>query len=323
MSTYFIGLDAGGTGTRALLATATGEVLGCGLAAGANAWSSGSAPADTIAEAVRAALGEHDPASVAGGVIAAAGAVSSVPEQAAAVVDAWRSLGLAAEPRIILDVVAAYAAGTTHPRGLVLAAGTGAIAAVVADGELVHRVGGRGWLLGDEGSAVWLGIEATRAALLELDGRGPATSLSGAVSAALGVKDGEPSQVATGITDVVYGGAPARLGQLAPLVIEQAEAGDEIATRIVATATDHLVATAVAAGGDAQPEITVLAGSLLTRAPLMATAVRAGLAERWPETEFAEAASGEAGATALAIGWHTGVPVPGSTLQELRAGCKK
>ena len=40
MSRYFIGVDAGGTQTRARLATKAGEIIGVGSAAGANSWSS-------------------------------------------------------------------------------------------------------------------------------------------------------------------------------------------------------------------------------------------------------------------------------------------
>lgn len=321
MSRYFIGVDAGGTGTRALLATASGEVVGCGVAPGANAWSSGTRPATAITSAVRAALGEREASSVAGGVIAVAGAASSVPEEAATVVEAWHELGLARDPRIIVDVVAAYAAGTTKPRGLVLAAGTGAIAALVDDGELIRRAGGRGWLLGDEGSAVWLGIEGTRAALLALDGRGPSTTLTAVVRTALGVKEDGESRVATDITDVVYSEAPARLGRLAPLVVAEAGKGDAVASALIATAADHLVGTAFAAAGNERPDTVVLAGSLLTRAAPISTQVRAALTVRWSGAAIVEAASGEAGAAALAIRWHSGAAVTGPVLGRLRDGC--
>ena len=316
VSTVFIGVDAGGTGTRALAATAAGETVGRGEARGANAWSSGTSPAEVITAAARAALGSHDASAVAGGVIAVAGGVSSVPEQAAAVVSAWRTLGITAEPRIVLDVVAAFAAGTTAPRGLVLAVGTGAVAAFVDDGQLVHRAGGRGWLVGDEGSAVWLGIEGVRAALLALDGRGPATVLAETVPGSLEVTRPD---VATAITDAVYSGSPAALGRLAPLVVDAAESGDQVATSLLGAATEHLIGTALAAADDQSPAVVVLAGSLLTRVPAIGQPVRDRLADRWPSAALAESVSGEAGAAALAIRWHTGAPVSTSVLEALRS----
>lgn len=317
MSTIFIGVDAGGTATRALAATADGTVVGRGRTAGANAWSSGTSPAETIGAAVLEALGSRQPASVAAGVIAAAGAVSSVPEQADAVVRAWRGLGLPAAPRIILDVVAAFAAGTPVPRGLVLAAGTGAVAALVDDGQLVRRTGGRGWLVGDEGSAVWLGIEGVRSALLALDGRGPSTVLRSSLPAALGVAD--HADVATAVTDVVYARSPAQLGRLAPLVVDAAGSGDAVAGSIVSNAVEQLVGTGVAAAGGEDPGVVVLAGSLLTRVPSVADRVRAELAQRWPGALITTATSGEAGATALAIRWHRGSAVTEAELERLRS----
>ncbi len=315
MSTVFIGVDAGGTGTRALAATAAGEVVGRGRAPGANAWSSGTSPAAAISTAVAEALGSRDPDAVAGGVIAAAGAVTSVAEEAAAVVRAWRDLGITAEPRIVLDVVAAYAAGTVEPRGLVLAVGTGSVAALVDNGRLVRRAGGRGWLVGDEGSAVWLGVEGVRAALLALDGRGPGTVLATRVPAALGVADA--ADVATAVTDAVYSRSPAELGQLAPLIVAAAEDGDGAAGTLIETAARQLATTAEAAAGEEDPAVIVLAGSLLNRVPLIGDAVRTRLTVRWPEASVASALSAEAGAAALAIQAGTGEPVTASVLGAL------
>lgn len=320
MSIHFIGVDAGGTNTRALMATADGVVVGHARGPGANGWSSGTSAAHTIAEVVREALGEHDPATVAGGVVAIAGAGSSVPAVAAEIVEGWLGLGVARPPRVVLDVVAAYAAGTVAARGLVLAAGTGSVAALVDGDAVVRRAGGRGWLVGDEGSAVWLGVEAVRAALFELDGRGPATSLTGTVREALGVTRGDAGAVAVGLTDALYAKAPAALGRLAPLVIDAAEAEDPVALGLVKAASDHLVGTAVAAADDERPRTIVLAGSVLLNAELIGLRVRERLLARWPDATVVEASSGEAGAVALAVRHHAGTPIGEGVLGRLQAG---
>jgi N-acetylglucosamine kinase-like BadF-type ATPase len=301
MSTDFIGVDAGGTQTRALLATADGEVLGRGRGEGANAWSSGGSAAGAISHAIESALAGHAPARVAGGCIAVAGGISSVPERAAEVEEGWSGLGLPGSPRIVIDIVAAYASGTTLPRGLVLTAGTGAIAAFVQDGDLLRRSGGRGWLVGDEGSAVWLGIEGVRAALLALDGRGPRTSLTEAVTSALAVPTDAGVDAATRITDAVYGQPPARLGRLAPRVVAAAEAGDAVALDLVETAAGQLTEIALTAAGEEHPEVIVLGGSVLNRARPIGERVRTNLLARWPDATLERSASGEAGAVALAL----------------------
>jgi N-acetylglucosamine kinase-like BadF-type ATPase len=60
--------------------------------------------------------------------------------------------------------------------GLVVIAGTGC-AAVGRDGQRLVRAGGHGFLLGDEGSAYWLGQAAARAALYWEDGMGGSESI--------------------------------------------------------------------------------------------------------------------------------------------------
>lgn len=69
-----LGVDAGGTASRAVLATRDGTVVGRGSAGPGNPTAAGPAAARSIGAAVREALGEHDPASVRSGVAGIAGA---------------------------------------------------------------------------------------------------------------------------------------------------------------------------------------------------------------------------------------------------------
>ena len=75
------------------------------------------------------------------------------------------------------DIEAAFAAGSAAPDGTVLIAGTGAVAAAVRDFGVRRRQDGHGYLLGDRGSAFWIGSRAARAALAALDGTGEPTAL--------------------------------------------------------------------------------------------------------------------------------------------------
>lgn len=318
-SRYFVGVDAGGTNTRALLATESGEIVGEGHAAGANAWSSGTNVSGVIGDAIAAALTDFDPTLVAGGVVALAGPASSRDDLSAEISDIWTGLGLPRSPGLVPDVAAAFAAGTTASDGVVLVAGTGSIAATIAGGKLLRRSGGHGWLVGDEGSAVWLGIEGIRAALMALDGRRQHTVLAETVPAALGVDQTATGSIPGEILTATYSHAPARLGQLAPLVLEACNSGDQAAREIVQSAVQHLTATIVAAtGSDEPPNVIVLAGALLTKAAPIGDHVRSALARKWPRATMVGAASGEAGAVSLAIREHTQTPVTDATLARLR-----
>ncbi|MCO5998780.1 ATPase [Actinoallomurus sp. WRP9H-5] len=332
---YVVGVDAGGTNTRAAIITLDGVVAGRGRGPGANPNSSAD-PAGALTSAVGDALGDLDRLQVVGGVFGIAGAgAAGRPKAVAAATAAWRKLGLLGEPEVVTDIAVAFAAGSTAPAGLVVFGGTGAGAAVVDDGEVVRRADGYGWLVGDEGSGVWIGAEAVRAALRAYDGRGRPTTLAESVPRLLlgeaagplladvdlkaltdGAGDIRAAAMSSGaalpqaVLGEVYGGPPAGLGRAAPLVTAAAAAGDEVARRIVAEAAEWLLADVdavrpaleeiIGAGrdGGSGPGV-VVAGSLLEEGPI-AEAVRAGLRERFG-ADASVAGDGTLGATRLAL----------------------
>ncbi|MDJ0497496.1 MAG: BadF/BadG/BcrA/BcrD ATPase family protein [Acidimicrobiia bacterium] len=318
MSSHFIGVDAGGTTTRAVAVMANGRIVGMGRAPGANTWSSGTSIPHVISAAIRAAIGELEPTSIAAGVIAVAGAASARPGLVTDIEEGWKQLGIPGSPNLVPDVLAAYAAGTTAPTGLVLAAGTGAIAAVIDHYQVTRRAGGHGWLVGDEGSAVWLGIEAIRASLRAIDGTGPTTALITPICQQLHIDSNDIESLPRRIVAAAHSQPPAQLGQLAPAVIDAHESHDPIATTLVETAARHLTATAKAAASDTPPPKVVLAGSLLTRALPIRALVQSDLAKQWPSTHITETRSGEAGAAAIAIAVSQNEPITDATLDRLR-----
>ncbi|HZE40913.1 MAG TPA: BadF/BadG/BcrA/BcrD ATPase family protein, partial [Stackebrandtia sp.] len=74
---YILGLDVGGTSTRALLADLDGRTLGRGKAGGGNPVSRGRATAEAnLTTAVRQALDGADPARVRAAVVGIAGVLA-------------------------------------------------------------------------------------------------------------------------------------------------------------------------------------------------------------------------------------------------------
>ncbi|MEO3822205.1 BadF/BadG/BcrA/BcrD ATPase family protein [Actinomadura sp. B10D3] len=182
---YVVGIDAGGTKTRCVVLTLGGALAGSGTGPGANP-NSGGDTAGALTTALREALGDLDRTHILTGVFGIAGAGSAGrPAAVAAARQAWQAVGLRGSPAVVTDIAVAFAAGTSEPKGIVVFSGTGAGAAVINDGAIVQRADGYGWLVGDEGSAVWLGKEAVRAALAAYDGRGSPTLLTDAVPRAL------------------------------------------------------------------------------------------------------------------------------------------
>ncbi|MFJ4534445.1 N-acetylglucosamine kinase [Streptomyces tibetensis] len=198
-STLVIGLDAGGTRTRAVLADATdGRPLGEGAAGPGNALT---VPVPQLTEHLAEAVGRAVPEPDRGGVVAVAGgfagatdAVADEPGRRnalAALTAALRRLGIDAGPPVIgSDIEAAFASAPGAPAdGLALVAGTGAVALRITGRRGVATVDGDGWLLGDDGSGFWIGRAAVRAALRMADGRGAPTVLARAVGRELGVPE--------------------------------------------------------------------------------------------------------------------------------------
>ncbi|MGW5350421.1 BadF/BadG/BcrA/BcrD ATPase family protein [Streptomyces sp. NPDC004031] len=210
-----VGIDAGGTRIRAALAAAEpgGALLGTGSGGPGNALSVGrvqltahlaAALAQAVPPAARARVG-----AVHGGFAGAAPGLG--PERGHGLVlaclgDAFAALGMAPDAvEVGGDTEVALAAAPGAPRdGLVLIAGTGAVAARVTAGQRALVADGHGWLLGDEGSGFWLGAQAVRATLAALDGRGPATSLLPAVLAHYGV----PAASGPGVRPADAAGSP-------------------------------------------------------------------------------------------------------------------
>jgi glucosamine kinase len=158
---------------------------------------------------------------------------------------------------VITDCEAAFATGTSSPDGTVLVAGTGSIAGRIAGHRMVAQSGGYGWLIGDDGSAFWLGREAVRATLRLLDLDAPLEGLATAVLTAAGARN--RSQ----LINAVNAQPPIRLAQFAPLVSSAYHHGDPEALTIVASAARLLADTASAVREPSDTSPIVLVGSLI------------------------------------------------------------
>jgi N-acetylglucosamine kinase-like BadF-type ATPase len=260
-----VGVDAGGTGVLAI-ASRDGREAARGRGGPANATSRG---VDAAADAIAAAVNEATEGNGAFALfVGAAGAGREDIAQGLA--QALRArLPRARAVRVEEDARIALRAGIPEGAGVVLIAGTGS-AAYAENGEARVRVGGAGYLLGDEGSAFAIGTAALRALARVLDGRAPADDMTERVRKALCVND--RSQLLAEI----YGETlvnVARVASLARDVLESAGAGDRAASKIVQSAARDLGDLACAAAKQAEltersPSI-VLSGGLLRENSLL------------------------------------------------------
>lgn len=121
--------------------------------------------------------------------------------------------------------------------GVVVIAGTGSMA-FGRNGEHRARAGGHGFLLGDEGSAYWIGRAAVRAALRWEDRLGGSERIHRMVRAATGT---DLDDLVGGVTS--HPAERSRLTALAPALTALAPEDPE-AARITRRAAEHLAALA-------------------------------------------------------------------------------
>lgn len=239
-SRHVVGLDAGGTKTRGLIATERGEVLAAADGSGANLRTHGELEVEKVlhgvVESLMAASGARPDAIALG--IAGAGR----PDDDGVLRAILRRIGFRERVVVTNDAHVAFIAGSPRRVGLALVCGTGSIAwGRNASGEIA-RAGGWGWRLGDEGSGFWIGERALRGVLRGRDGRGPATALEASMVEELGLAS--PEDVVRVLYDSEEGYRRDRVALFSRRVAEAARQGDALAERILEEAAEELVLAA-------------------------------------------------------------------------------
>jgi N-acetylglucosamine kinase-like BadF-type ATPase len=295
-----IGVDAGASNVRVLVADRTGRRLGSGTAAGASPIARGlPAAMEQLDIALGRALDGLDPARVRVVAIGMAGAGTFGPALPDALAGVAARRGIPGQWLHLSDLEVAFAAGSAEPGGLVVLSGTGAAVAEIRDGSMTRYLDGAGWLLGDLGSGFWLGWQAARAAVADREGRGPATVLTGRLSERLGVRYGtgylpgaDPDTKV--LERAIYQRTPVSLAELAPLVSTAAAEGDSVAAGLIDEAATTLLDEVALVLRD-RPDVTsvVFAGSVLLADGPLREAVAKGLA-RYTIGEARDGAGGAA-----------------------------
>jgi N-acetylglucosamine kinase-like BadF-type ATPase len=319
-----LGIDCGGSGTRwrlvrrgpdgldeALGDGQLGPLSGLAFLPGADAAvrDAGSARIAQLAREVRGALRAAGAGPAPDAIRAGVTGLSDGDAAARSVCRGMaEAIGTPADRvHVLNDMSLAFLSHFPAGAGILVYAGTGAIAVHVdADGRLL-RAGGHGYLVDDAGGGYWIGREALRAVLREADRRGrPAEGpLAEAIYAALG------AHAWPELRRIVYRGGRTRIASLTPAVGAALAAGDPVAAAIVRDAGGELARlarvllarlgrreTVALAGGTARlgaPLVTAVAGAL-------PAGIRLDVASIDPASTAARWALGDAEATLDAAG---------------------
>jgi glucosamine kinase len=247
---FLIGIDGGGTGTRTLVADASGRervraeggpsALGLGIDA---AW-------QQIVATLQRAFTELDQSFMPGECAIGLG-LSGVHNAS------WAKDFLSAAPafaaiRLDTDGFTTLLGAHDGQPGAIVAVGTGTIGEVWFGGNAKRTVSGWGFPSGDEGSGAWIGLRAAQLAQKALDGRAPRGPLADAVIHHLG-----------GDIDAAFrwlGAArQTTFAQLTPLVLAQATR-DAAADTILRAAGEEIAAVALALDPDARLPLALCGG---------------------------------------------------------------
>ena len=223
----YIGVDGGGTRSRALVGDREGRELGAadggpGLIDPASPRESANAVAAVAREAARRAQ-IRLPVRVLWAGLAGAG-----NEQGrAAVEQQLQDARLARRVVVGSDVEAAHADAFGGGPGVLLVAGTGSVVRAVDPRGKVVTVGGWGALLGDECGGYGIGLEGVRGVLRSADGREPETSLTDALLPETGAA--RPRELAAWAVAATKG----EIAALSVTVAKVSKAGDVVAARVI------------------------------------------------------------------------------------------
>jgi N-acetylglucosamine kinase-like BadF-type ATPase len=230
----FLGIDCGGSHTTVVVGDADVRILARADGPGSAMRPGGAeTSAAVIADTARRAAGAARVTLPADAAMVGAAGAGREPEQrelAAALIAAQ----VARRVRVAGDIDITLAAAFGDGPGILINAGTGSIAfARTPDGRL-HRAGGYGWQLGDEGGGYWLGRRALAAAARANDEPEESSTLLERLLVALGLRH---------LDDLIRWTAtanPAQVASLAPHVLNAAREGEAVAQRAVSEAAAEL-----------------------------------------------------------------------------------
>jgi glucosamine kinase len=234
---FFIGIDGGATRCRVRIRDTSGALLGSAAGPAANVYIGRQAALATLTSCLAtalaaAALGPSDYPQISA-VFGVAGV--SAPADGEALVAQFPAFGSLS---IVNDAVTACAGAHAGRDGGVVIAGTG-MAGIARTGGKTQIIAGRGFILGDSGSAAQIGLKALRACLRAHDGIDEPSPLTLSLLASFGSDPGR-------LTTWALTATPGDFGSFAPQVFAAAAANDRVARQIIGDAANAIGALSLA-----------------------------------------------------------------------------
>ena len=259
---YIIGIDAGGTSTKAVAYTTAGHELGRFKAGSANPAAAGLQQAAHNLERVIALCREQWGEEVDYILIGAAGVETG--QLKPQLLSMMRELNPKSIVDLISDALLVLEARLEDRDGIALIAGTGSVA-WGKQGRRTHRVGGWGHLIGDLGSGYAIAMQAIREMAACIDSGQPVNPLGEQIMKHLQINSWR------GIVDFVYQSDKAGIASLLPMLEQAAVEQDQTAVALFNEAVTHLCQMTCLCANVLQisrPHVAA-SGSVLQRIPIV------------------------------------------------------
>ena len=284
MNDLLLGIDGGGTSTRAVLLLESGEVVGVGEAPSSNVNNLGAEAAGcNLYAAAAAAFGAAGLPCVQAKAAFLGMCATRSAGDIAMMTGIAEAQNLAPKGSVTVrnDLYNALAGGLDGEPGIAVIAGTGSNCLARDPSGNHFTCGGWGWFLGDEGSAFALSADALRTAVRMADGREEPTPLLDVVTSYYDVPD--PDFLMARLYNNEW--SPVDMAGFAPILMKLAGEADPAALAILgrgAAALAELIETAASRLAFEEAPRVVLLGGCVRSGPPYQSIVEAKIREACP-----------------------------------------
>ena len=268
---YFVGIDGGGSKCRAVVVSDDNIILGTGISGPGNPLYGFEQATHSITTSVLFALedaGLNDLPldNLIAGVGLAGLNLPVLFDQMSVWQHPFKHLFLATD--LLIACLGAHQGGD----GAVMITGTGSCGFSYVDG---HRfvIGAHGFPHGDKGSGAWFGLQAAKHVLLSIDGILAPTIMTNRLLKILDCKND------TDLVEVIAGQSATFYAQLANLVFDAADQGDEVAKRIVVEGANYINNIADTLLSKNPPRISMIGGLTPRLKPWLSKDIRGKLSK--------------------------------------------
>lgn len=231
-SSYFMGIDGGGSKCKAILVDQNNTILGEGLSGSANPRFGFQQAMNAIEQAASQALHHANIKQLSLNAITAGIGLAGInlPHYYQQVLN-WPHPFLACH--LTTDLHIACIGAHQGQDGAVIIIGTGSCGFSIYQGNKVE-LGGYGFPHGDKGSGAWLGLQAISHTLNAMDGIAEKTLLQDQLLTHFHVNN------AIDLSETISEASPAIFASLAPIIFNCADQGDTTAIKIIETGADYI-----------------------------------------------------------------------------------